>query len=54
MPVILLFPDGIHQDCEAHLFGHLPRPGPALAGPQAHFHVPLLVSPYSYSTYRGS
>jgi hypothetical protein len=35
MPVILLFPDGIHQDCEAHLFGHLPRPGPALAGPQA-------------------
>jgi 5-hydroxyisourate hydrolase len=25
-----------------------------LAGPQAHFHVPLLVSPYSYSTYRGS
>jgi 5-hydroxyisourate hydrolase len=21
---------------------------------QAHFHVPLLVSPYSYSTYRGS
>ncbi|WP_122438242.1 hydroxyisourate hydrolase [Pseudomonas viridiflava] len=21
---------------------------------QAHFHVPLLISPYSYSTYRGS
>jgi 5-hydroxyisourate hydrolase len=21
---------------------------------QAHYHVPLLVSPYAYSTYRGS
>ncbi|WP_147474745.1 hydroxyisourate hydrolase, partial [Pseudomonas savastanoi] len=21
---------------------------------QEHFHVPLLISPYSYSTYRGS
>jgi 5-hydroxyisourate hydrolase len=25
-----------------------------LADPQAHYHVPLLVSPWSYSTYRGS
>jgi hydroxyisourate hydrolase len=26
----------------------------AIANPQAHYHVPLLVSPWSYSTYRGS
>jgi 5-hydroxyisourate hydrolase len=25
-----------------------------IADPQGHFHVPLLVSPYGYSTYRGS
>lgn len=25
-----------------------------LADPQAHYHVPLIVSPWSYSTYRGS
>ena len=25
-----------------------------LADPDTHYHVPLLVSPYSYSTYRGS
>ncbi len=25
-----------------------------MAEPNAHYHVPLLVSPYSYSTYRGS
>lgn len=25
-----------------------------LADPSAHYHVPLLVSPWSYSTYRGS
>ena len=25
-----------------------------ISDPQAHYHVPLLVSPYSYSTYRGS
>lgn len=25
-----------------------------IAGPQEHYHVPLLVSPWSYSTYRGS
>lgn len=25
-----------------------------VAEPQAHYHVPLLVSPWSYSTYRGS
>ncbi len=26
----------------------------AIADPKAHYHVPLLVSPWSYSTYRGS
>jgi 5-hydroxyisourate hydrolase len=26
----------------------------AIADPDAHYHVPLLVSPWSYSTYRGS
>lgn len=25
-----------------------------LAEPEAHYHVPLLLSPYGYSTYRGS
>jgi hydroxyisourate hydrolase len=25
-----------------------------LADPRAHYHVPLIVSPWSYSTYRGS
>lgn len=25
-----------------------------VADPQAHYHVPLLVSPWSYATYRGS
>jgi 5-hydroxyisourate hydrolase len=25
-----------------------------IADPQGHYHVPLLVSPWSYSTYRGS
>jgi 5-hydroxyisourate hydrolase len=25
-----------------------------IADPSAHYHVPLLVSPWSYSTYRGS
>ncbi len=25
-----------------------------IAAPQAHYHVPLLISPYGYSTYRGS
>jgi 5-hydroxyisourate hydrolase len=25
-----------------------------LADPKAHYHVPLLISPYGYSTYRGS
>jgi 5-hydroxyisourate hydrolase len=33
--------------------GHVPiRFG--IADPDAHYHVPLLVSPWSYSTYRGS
>jgi 2-oxo-4-hydroxy-4-carboxy-5-ureidoimidazoline decarboxylase len=26
----------------------------AIAEPEAHYHVPLLVTPWSYSTYRGS
>jgi 5-hydroxyisourate hydrolase len=26
----------------------------AIADPQAHYHVPLVVTPWSYSTYRGS
>lgn len=26
----------------------------AIADPSSHYHVPLLVSPWSYSTYRGS
>jgi 5-hydroxyisourate hydrolase len=26
----------------------------AIADPKAHYHVPLLVTPWSYSTYRGS
>ena len=26
----------------------------AIADPAAHYHVPLIVSPWSYSTYRGS
>jgi 5-hydroxyisourate hydrolase len=25
-----------------------------ISDPQAHYHVPLLISPYGYSTYRGS
>jgi 5-hydroxyisourate hydrolase len=25
-----------------------------IADPAAHYHVPLLLSPYGYSTYRGS
>ncbi|KAF8527544.1 hypothetical protein BU17DRAFT_39476 [Hysterangium stoloniferum] len=25
-----------------------------LAGPGEHYHIPLLISPYSYTTYRGS
>jgi len=33
-------------DCVVLRFG--------IADPGAHYHVPLLVSPYSYSTYRGS
>lgn len=33
-------------DCVVLRFG--------ISDPTAHYHVPLLVSPYSYSTYRGS
>jgi len=28
--------------------------GPAAAAQEGHFHVPLLLSPFAYSTYRGS
>ena len=51
-----------------HVGDYFRRPGHALADPpfldviplrfaiaeDAHYHVPLLVSPYGYSTYRGS
>ena len=52
-----------------HVAGYFERSGVALttppfigdvvirvgiADPQGHYHVPLLVSPYGYSTYRGS
>ena len=38
---------------EPPFLGHVPiRFG--IADPEAHYHVPLLVSPWSYSTYRGS
>lgn len=38
---------------EPPFLGHVPvRFG--LADPAAHYHVPLLVSPWAYSTYRGS
>jgi 5-hydroxyisourate hydrolase len=38
---------------EPPFLGHVPiRFG--VADPEAHYHVPLLVSPWSYSTYRGS
>ena len=29
-------------------------PGFAIAEPEAHYHIPLLVTPWSYATYRGS
>jgi len=32
----------------------IPDPGSADEGNAAHFHVPLLLSPFAYSTYRGS
>ena len=38
---------------EPPFLGHVPiRFG--IADPKAHYHVPLLISPWSYSTYRGS
>ncbi|MGB7249697.1 MAG: hydroxyisourate hydrolase [Phormidesmis sp.] len=39
-------PDPPFLDCVPIRFG--------IADPTAHYHVPLLVSPWSYSTYRGS
>jgi 5-hydroxyisourate hydrolase len=32
----------------------IPEPGDSAEADQAHFHVPLLLSPFAYSTYRGS
>ena len=32
----------------------IPAPDDAAAGSVGHFHVPLLLSPFAYSTYRGS
>ena len=56
-------------ELEFHVGAYLDAIGPAASGPRfldivpirfgmadasAHYHVPLLVSPYGYSTYRGS
>ena len=48
----------------AYFAGERDLPGPPFLGqrpmrlgvadPDAHYHLPLLVSPWSYSTYRGS
>jgi 5-hydroxyisourate hydrolase len=41
------------QTVDPAFLGHVPlRFG--IADPSAHYHVPLLVSPWAYSTYRGS
>jgi 5-hydroxyisourate hydrolase len=41
------------QTADPAFLGHVPlRFG--IADPSAHYHVPLLVSPWAYSTYRGS
>ena len=41
------------QENSPPFLGHVPvRFG--IADPHAHYHVPLLVSPWAYSTYRGS
>lgn len=43
---------GLHSDGPAFLEDVVVRFG--VSNPDAHYHVPLLVSPYGYSTYRGS
>ena len=40
------YPDPLFLDCIPIRFG--------ISDTNAHYHVPLLVSPWSYSTYRGS
>jgi len=40
----------LHLTFEAHTG----QPAVAIAAAAGHYHVPLLVSPWSYSTYRGS
>ena len=42
----LNFPDPLFLDVVPIRFG--------ISAPDEHYHVPLLVSPYAYSTYRGS
>ena len=42
----LLMPDPAFLDLVVLRFG--------IASPGEHYHVPLLISPYAYSTYRGS
>ena len=54
----------IHFDVAGYFSGRTGLPDPQFLGrvpvrfgvsdPGSHYHVPLLVSPYSYSTYRGS
>ena len=41
---------------ELFLIAHKVRGAPAfdIADAQQHYHVPVLLSPFSYSTYRGS
>ncbi|SHE77548.1 5-hydroxyisourate hydrolase [Loktanella atrilutea] len=42
------------QDGDAPLFLDLVPIRFGISDPAAHYHVPLLLSPYGYSTYRGS
>jgi 5-hydroxyisourate hydrolase len=58
-PYELVFRIGPYFEARGAVDGRLPflddvpvRFG--IADPEAHYHVPLLVSPWSYSTYRGS
>jgi 5-hydroxyisourate hydrolase len=59
----LTFHVGDHFRAQGHAKGHPPAEPPFLdvvpirfqiADADAHYHVPLLVSPHAYSTYRGS
>ena len=51
MPVII-FPPGENLPSPPFLDQVVIRFG--IASPDQHYHVPLLISPYGYSTYRGS